>query len=139
MVRRIGGADRSSTSVLTKVDPPTGWAVRGIDGPIRALVDVDVQPLGADRARLTIDVDFEGHGIGRLLVPLVVRRQAGARDARATSSASRSASRRSLHLRLDLDAASTPHAAPMSTHTTAIEVAGLTKSYADVPSSAAST
>ena len=36
MVRRIGGADRPSTSVLTKLNPPTNWAVRGIDGPIRA-------------------------------------------------------------------------------------------------------
>ena len=42
MVRRIGGADRHSTSVLTKLDPPTSWSVRGIDGPIRALVDVTV-------------------------------------------------------------------------------------------------
>ena len=28
------------------------------------------------RSRLTIEVDFEGHGIGKLLVPLAVRRQA---------------------------------------------------------------
>src|SRR6476619_1357549 len=76
MVRRIGGADRPSTSVVTTLDPPTRWAVRGIDGPIRARVDVAVQPLDDHRARITIDVDFEGHGIGRLLVPLVVRRQA---------------------------------------------------------------
>jgi len=27
-------------------------------------------------ARVTIELDFEAHGIGRLLVPLVVRRQA---------------------------------------------------------------
>jgi uncharacterized membrane protein len=76
MVRRIGGADRPSTSVLTKVDPPTAWAVRGIDGPIRAQVDVAVHPLDDNRTRVTIDVDFEGHGIGKVLVPLVVKRQA---------------------------------------------------------------
>lgn len=28
------------------------------------------------RSRLTIEVDFEGHGIGKLIVPLGVRRQA---------------------------------------------------------------
>jgi uncharacterized protein YndB with AHSA1/START domain len=78
MVRRIGGADRPSTSVVTKLDPPTTWAVRGIDGPIRALVDVSVRPLAEERTRVTIDVDFQGHGIGKLLVPLVVRRQAAA-------------------------------------------------------------
>ena len=57
--------------------PPSRWAVRGVDGPIRALVDVTVEPLSESaRSRVTIEVDFEGHGIGKLLVPLVVRRQA---------------------------------------------------------------
>ncbi len=76
MVRRIGGADRPSTSIVTKLDPPTTWAVRGVDGPIRAQVDVTVQPLDETRSRVAIDVDFEGYGIGKILVPLVVRRQA---------------------------------------------------------------
>ena len=76
--RRIGGAERPSTSELIRLDPPRAWSVHGIDGPVRARVDVDVQPLGADRACITISVDFEGHGIGKLLVPLLVRRQARA-------------------------------------------------------------
>ena len=77
--RRIGGAERPSTSELVLLDPPHAWAVRGIDGPIRAKVDVNVEPLDdGDRSRLTIELDFEGHGIGKLLVPLVVRRQARA-------------------------------------------------------------
>ncbi len=75
--RRIGGTERESTSEITELDPPTSWAVRGIDGPIRAIVNVTVESLdGSERSRVTIGVDFEGHGIGRLLVPLVVRRQA---------------------------------------------------------------
>jgi hypothetical protein len=28
------------------------------------------------RSRLTISVDFTGHGIGKILVPLIVRREA---------------------------------------------------------------
>ena len=76
MTRRIVGADRPSTSVVTKMDPPTSWAVHGIDGPIRARVDVTVRPLDEARSSVSIDIDFEGHGIGRLLVPLMVRRQA---------------------------------------------------------------
>ena len=76
--RRIGGADRSSTSELIRSDPPRAWAVRGIDGPIRATVDVSVDSLTEARSRLTIAVDFEGHGIGKVLVPFVVRRQARA-------------------------------------------------------------
>src|SRR5690242_5024953 len=74
--RRIGGANRSSTSEITHIDLPKRWGVRGIDGPIRAIIDVTVEPLTAGRSHLTIAVDFEGHGIGKLLVPLVVRREA---------------------------------------------------------------
>jgi hypothetical protein len=74
--RRIGGSERSSTSELVRLDPPRAWAVRGIDGPIRARVDVTVQAITDRRSRLTISVDFEGHGVGKVLVPLVVRRQA---------------------------------------------------------------
>jgi uncharacterized protein YndB with AHSA1/START domain len=76
--RRIGGAERPSTSRVTHVDAPRTWGVQGIDGPIRATVDVTVQPLADARSRLTISVDFEGHGIGKVLVPLMVRRQAQA-------------------------------------------------------------
>src|SRR5450755_4170366 len=74
--RRIGGANRPSTSRLAHIDPPKTWGVRGIDGPIRASVDLTVEPLGENRSRLTIAVDFHGHGIGRVLVPLLVRREA---------------------------------------------------------------
>ena len=59
-----------------RYEPPHRWGVRGMDGPIRATVDVTVEPTADDRSHLTIAVDFEGHGIGRLLVPLVVRREA---------------------------------------------------------------
>jgi hypothetical protein len=74
--RRIGGAERPSTAELVQIDPPRSWKVRGIDGPIRAAVDLVVEPLTDTRSRLTISVDFTGHGIGMVLVPLMVRREA---------------------------------------------------------------
>jgi polyketide cyclase/dehydrase/lipid transport protein len=74
--RRIGGAERPATSELAYIDPPRTWGVRGIDGPIRAIVDLTVEPLGENRSRLSISVDFTGHGIGKVLVPLIVRREA---------------------------------------------------------------
>ncbi|MGA9830302.1 MAG: SRPBCC family protein [Trebonia sp.] len=74
--RRIGGANRPSTSELVHIDPPKTWGVRGIDGPIRAAVEVLVEPVTGSRSRLTISVDFTGHGIGKILVPLMVRREA---------------------------------------------------------------
>jgi uncharacterized protein YndB with AHSA1/START domain len=74
--RRIGGANRPSTSELVQIDPPKTWSVRGIDGPIRAAVDVVVEPVTDSRSRLTISVDFTGHSIGKILVPLTVRPEA---------------------------------------------------------------
>jgi uncharacterized protein YndB with AHSA1/START domain len=75
--RRIGFAERPVTSEITHNDPPRTWGVRGIDGPIRAIVDVTVEPLERRRrSRVTIELDFDGHGIGKLLVPLMVRREA---------------------------------------------------------------
>jgi hypothetical protein len=74
--RRIGGANRVFTSEFTHIDAPRTWGVRGIDGPVRATVDVTVEPLTETSSRLTIAVEFDGHGIGKVLVPLVVRREA---------------------------------------------------------------
>lgn len=75
--RRIGFAERSVTAELTHIDPPRAWGVHGLDSPIRAVVNVTVDPLDSgQRARVTISLDFEGHGIGKLLVPLAVRPQA---------------------------------------------------------------
>ena len=75
--RRIGFAERAVTSEVTRVDPPRAWGVRGIDGPIRAVVDVTVDSLdGGQRSSVRIDIDFEGHGVGKVLVPIAVRPQA---------------------------------------------------------------
>ena len=74
--RRIGFVNRPVTSEVVRLDPPRTWGVQGIDGPIRAAVDVTVEALSDTRSRLTISIDFQGHGIGRLLVPLLVEREA---------------------------------------------------------------
>jgi uncharacterized protein YndB with AHSA1/START domain len=74
--RRIGFAKRPVTAEITHVDPPRKWGVRGVDGPIRAVVDLIVESVADGRSRITVSIDFEGQGIGKLLVPLVVRREA---------------------------------------------------------------
>jgi uncharacterized protein YndB with AHSA1/START domain len=71
--RRIGGASRPVTSELVHIDPPRTWGVRGTGGPIRAAVDLVVEPITNSSSRLTITVGFTGHGIGKVLVPLVSR------------------------------------------------------------------
>ena len=75
--RRIGKSERTMTAELTEFTPPSAWAGHGIDGPVRAQFRGTVEPLeeGA-RSRVTLELDFKGHGIGMLLVPLVVRKQA---------------------------------------------------------------
>lgn len=75
--RGAAGREREVHTTITDYHPPRRWADRGIDGPIRALVEVTVEPLERNsRSRVTISLDFTGHGIGKVLVPLVIRRQA---------------------------------------------------------------
>jgi carbon monoxide dehydrogenase subunit G len=75
--RKIGFSVRADTSEVTHIDSPRAWGVRGLGGPIRAVVDVTVDPLDdGQRSRVRIDLDFEGHGVGKVLVPVVVRPQA---------------------------------------------------------------
>ena len=76
MTRRVGPREMDMTAEITDLDPPKSWRVRGVDGPVRGNVNGTIEPLddGA-RSRVTLELNFEGHGIGKLLVPLVVRRQ----------------------------------------------------------------
>ena len=73
-IRRIGGVDRTMTQEVTELDTPRRWTVRGVDGAIRPSATVTVEPIETG-ARVTFILDFEGHGIGVPLAPLV-RRQA---------------------------------------------------------------
>src|SRR5436309_1115322 len=69
----IPNCQRAMTQEITEVDPPRTWAARGIDGPVRPNASVRVEPHGQTGSRVTFALDFQGRGIGRLLVPLVVR------------------------------------------------------------------
>jgi uncharacterized protein YndB with AHSA1/START domain len=74
--RRIRGRDRTMTQQIVRNDPPYHWAARGIDGPLRPHATITVAALDdGTRSRVTFTLDFEGHGLGVALVPLV-RRQA---------------------------------------------------------------
>ena len=73
-VRRIGGTERAMTQQITDDDPPRFWAATGVDGPIRPRATVTVEPVdGGTRSRVTFTLDFEGHGVGVPLVPMVRR------------------------------------------------------------------
>jgi uncharacterized protein YndB with AHSA1/START domain len=75
--RRIGRAERTMTQEVTTSSPPRSWAVHGLDGPLRPTMNLTVEPLhDGERSRVTFALDFHPRGIGRLLVPLVIRRMA---------------------------------------------------------------
>ncbi|MEU7072079.1 SRPBCC family protein [Streptomyces narbonensis] len=74
VTRRLGRRDFTTTMQVIELDPPRRWHIHGIDGPVRGDVQGTIEPLGdGERSRLTLSLDFEGHGIGKALVPLVVR------------------------------------------------------------------
>ena len=76
VTRRVGPREMNMTAEITR-DPPRGWSVRGLDGPVRGHVKGTIEPLNdGNRSRVTIELDLKGHGIGKLLVPLIVKRQA---------------------------------------------------------------
>jgi uncharacterized protein YndB with AHSA1/START domain len=77
LTRRIPRGEQTMTSELTEFDPPKSYSFRVLDGPVRARGRGRFEPLdGGDRTRFTFEIDFDGHGIGKVLVPLFVRRQA---------------------------------------------------------------
>jgi uncharacterized protein YndB with AHSA1/START domain len=77
VTRKAGPREMAMTVEVDEYNPPMSWGVRGVDGPVRGNVKGRVEPLDdGTRSRVTINLEFEGHGIGKLLVPLIVRRQA---------------------------------------------------------------
>jgi hypothetical protein len=77
LTRRVGKREQTFTTELTDYDPPRSYGFRGLDGPVRPIGKGSFEPIdGGQGTRFTFSIDFEGHGIGKLLVPLVVRKQA---------------------------------------------------------------
>jgi uncharacterized protein YndB with AHSA1/START domain len=75
--RRIGRVEQHTIQEITERTPPRSWSCRGVDGSFRPGAAITVEPLGGGtRSRVTIALDFEGHGIGRLLPLDVIRRMA---------------------------------------------------------------
>jgi uncharacterized membrane protein len=69
--RRMGKREMTTTFEVTEHDPPRVFAFHGIDGPVRAVGRATVEPLaGGSSSRVSLVLDFEGHGFGKLLVPL---------------------------------------------------------------------
>jgi uncharacterized protein YndB with AHSA1/START domain len=70
-LRHVMGSDRSMAWEVTDFEPGRRYGVRGVDGPVRAHVTIDLTPtMDGTGTHLEYGIDFEGHGVGKLLAPL---------------------------------------------------------------------
>jgi uncharacterized protein YndB with AHSA1/START domain len=71
--RKVPGGPREFTYEVTEHDPPRRSSFRVVDGPVRPFGTVTVEPAGDGRSKVTLELDFVGHGYGKLLAPLARR------------------------------------------------------------------
>ncbi len=75
--RHVPGGDRTMTYEVTEHDPPRQSSFRVLDGPVRAVGTISIEPIDdGSRSRLRFTLEFKGHGLaGKVLLP-VARAQA---------------------------------------------------------------
>lgn len=74
VTRQFGPRRLAGTEEITEMSPPRSWVVRARGGPLTAIAKGTIEPLdGGGRSRVTIALQFRGHGIGKALLPLVLR------------------------------------------------------------------
>jgi uncharacterized membrane protein len=72
--RKVPLGKQDLTYEITEHDPPRRAAFRGVNGPVRPVGAVTVEPLDdGSRSRVTIELELRGQGIGKLLAPLANR------------------------------------------------------------------
>ena len=70
--RRVPGGPRPVTYEIIEHDPPRKASFRGVNGPVRPVGTITVEPVG-NGSRVTIRLELVGHGIGKLMAPLAMR------------------------------------------------------------------
>jgi hypothetical protein len=73
--RKMPGGARTIPYEITEHEPPYKASFRGTGGPVRPVGTVTVDPVGESSSRITLELDLEGHGVGRRLA-IFARRQA---------------------------------------------------------------
>jgi uncharacterized membrane protein len=69
--RRVPGREQTFTYEITEHDPPRKASFRGIDGSLRPVGTMTIEPVGdGSRSQVTLEFDLEGHGFGKVLAPL---------------------------------------------------------------------
>ena len=73
--RKVPGGARDIPYEITEHEPPHKASFRGTGGPVRPVGTVTVDPVGESSSRMTLELELEGHGIGKLFA-IFARRQA---------------------------------------------------------------
>lgn len=73
--RSVPGGERDIPYEITDYDPPRRVSFRGTAGPVRPVGTVTVDAVGDASSRVTVELDLEGHGLGKLFA-FFARRQA---------------------------------------------------------------
>jgi uncharacterized membrane protein len=73
--RNVPGGARDIPYEVTAHEPPRTASWHGTAGPVRPVGKVTVEPLGESRSRMTLELELEGHGLGKLFA-IIARRQA---------------------------------------------------------------
>jgi polyketide cyclase/dehydrase/lipid transport protein len=75
VLRRMGPLKVPAIEELVELNPPRQFTNRGVSGLVAGISKCTVEPLdGGQRSRLTIALDIEARGIGKLLLPVARRR-----------------------------------------------------------------
>ena len=70
-IRKIGGREQDTSYEITEHDPPRKTSFRGVVGAVRPVGTVTIAPVGdGSKARVSIEFNLVGHGVGKLLAPL---------------------------------------------------------------------
>jgi uncharacterized membrane protein len=74
--RKVPGRTQDVTYEITEHEPPRRSSFRGVNGPVRPVGSVTVEPVGEARSRVTVELELEGHGLLGPLVAMLARGQA---------------------------------------------------------------
>src|SRR5579884_4366736 len=73
--RNVPGGARDVPYEITEHEPPHRTSFHGTGGPVRPAGTVTVEEVGRSRTRMTLELELEGHGIGKVFA-IFARRQA---------------------------------------------------------------
>jgi len=71
VLHRMGPWKVRTIEEIVKLTPPRQFTNRGVSGPLAGIATCTVEPLhGGRNSRLTIALDIEARGLGKLLLPI---------------------------------------------------------------------